>query len=430
MEKVHYEQMNETIYKETLPNGLTVILLPKKDFHKTYALFSTDFGSIDQHFIPLGESESVRMPDGIAHFLEHKMFEKEKGDVFNDFSRLGASANAFTSFTKTAYLFSSTSHFKENIETLLDFVQNPYFTENIVNKEKGIIGQEIQMYDDLPEWRVMFGLLENLYPNHPASIDIAGTIESIETITADLLYKNYHTFYHPSNMQLFVTGNIDVEETITWIKNNQKLKTFEEPQEIKRIFPDDNEVKIVPSSKIELSVNRPKVLVGIKGKSYDLKGAAALKQIISMEFLLKLLFGETSSTYLQLYDEGLIDDSFNYEYTFEREIDHLSVGGDTKNPDQLISILKNILLNAENSPELNEEHFEIVRKRSIGQVLQSLNSLEFIAHQFSDINFGDVTVFDIIPFMETIQLKDIKRAADHYMHSENLSEFQVLPKLK
>lgn len=430
MEKIEYAQLNETIYKEILPNGLTVILLPKIDFYKTYALFSTNFGSIDQQFIPIGETDFKKMPDGIAHFLEHKMFEKKDGDVFDDFSKLGASANAFTSFTKTAYLFSSTSHFKENLETLLDFVQKPYFTNKSVNKEKGIIRQEIQMYDDLPEWRVMFGLLENLYPNHPASIDIAGTIESIEDITAELLYENYHTFYHPSNMQLFVTGNFEIEQTIEWIRKNQNLKQFEEAKEIKKRYPSEENTKVIPSGEIKLPVNKPKVLVGIKGKKNKLKGAAALRQLISVEFLLKLLFGETSSTYLKLYDEGLIDDSFNYEYTFEREIDHLSVGGDTKEPDQLTSILKNLLLKAAESPDLNEKHFEIVKKRSIGETLQSLNSLEFIAHQFSDIQFEDVTVFDIIPLMESIELEDIKKVAMQYINSENMSEFRVTPKFK
>ncbi|SJN30203.1 peptidase, M16 family [Marinilactibacillus psychrotolerans 42ea] len=430
MEIIKYTNMDETIYKEILPNGLTVRLLPKTDFYKTYALFSTNFGSIDQQFIPIGETDFVKMPGGIAHFLEHKMFENENGDVFDDFSHFGASANALTSFTKTAYLFSSTSHFKENLVTLLDFVQQPYFTNESVNKEKGIIGQEIQMYDDLPEWRVMFGLLENLYPNHPASVDIAGTVESIKDINAALLYNNYQTFYHPHNMQLFITGNFELEQTIEWIRQNQNQKNFNEFQEIKRKFPSEEETKVIPRGEIKLPISKPKVLVGIKGKKHHLNGEAALRQLICIEFLLKLLFGETSSTYLKLYDEGLIDDSFNYEYTFEREIDYLSVGGDTKEPEQLINILKNLLLTIENNPDMNEKHFEIVKKSSIGEILQSFNSLEFIAHQFSDLQFENVTIFDIVPLMESIELKDIEKMAVQYIHKENMSEFRVLPKSK
>lgn len=182
MKKIVYDQLQETLYTETLDNGLTVTLLPKNEFHKTYALFTTNYGSIDNTFVPLGKGEMVTVPDGIAHFLEHKLFEKEDGDVFQKFGKFGASANAFTSFTRTSYLFSSTEKVKENLMTLIDFVQDPYFTEETVNKEKGIIAQEIQMYDDEPDWRLFFGLLSNLYPKHPLHIDIAGTVDSIMEI--------------------------------------------------------------------------------------------------------------------------------------------------------------------------------------------------------------------------------------------------------
>lgn len=426
MDIIQYDHLKETLYKEVLANGLTVFMLPKQDYYKTYALFSTDFGSIDQEFKPLNDSKLIQFPNGIAHFLEHKMFEKEEGDVFDRFSNQGASANAFTSFTNTGYLFSSTSRLKENIHTLLDFVQKPYFTDETVKKEKGIIAQEIQMYDDLPEWRVLFGLLENLYPNHPASIDIAGTVESIQDITAEMLYQNYSTFYHPCNMQLFITGNIDPEETLNWIKENQASKVFSPPEPIIKAVPEDSSTDC-SFNKIEMSVNKPKVLVGVKGKQHKLKGIMALKQVILIEFLLKLLFGETSSTYLRLYDEGLIDDSFDYDYTFERSFDFISVGGDTKEPDLLADILQNLLQNAAENPDLNERHFQTVKKRSIGQVLQSLNSLEFIAHRFSDLQFGDATIFDVVPLMEEIQLDEVKSVVASYMLKECFSTFQVLP---
>ncbi|MDP4170520.1 MAG: pitrilysin family protein, partial [Bacillota bacterium] len=200
MESLMFEQLQEELYFEKMSNGLHVYILPKKGFNKTYATFTTKYGSVDNTFVPLGKEEFVKVPDGIAHFLEHKLFEKEDGDVFQQFSRQGASANAFTSFTRTAYLFSSTSSVEKNLETLIDFVQDPYFTEKTVEKEKGIIGQEITMYDDNPDWRLYFGLIQNLYKNHPVKIDIAGTIESISHITKDWLYECYHTFYHPSNM--------------------------------------------------------------------------------------------------------------------------------------------------------------------------------------------------------------------------------------
>lgn len=426
MEAKRFEQLDETLYTETLDNGLTVRLLPKSGFHKTYALFGTDFGSIDQHFFPLGKEEAIQAPDGIAHFLEHKMFEKEEGDIFHTFSKNGAAANAFTSFTKTAYLFSSTSDVETNLETLLDFVQEPYFTEETVNKEKGIIAQEIQMYEDNPDWRLIFGLLQNLFPNHPVHIDIAGTVSSIEQITADLLYENYATFYHPNNMQLFVTGNIDPQETMEWIRNNQAAKSFAPPEDITRIFP-EKAGEIRASDQIEMDVKRSKIAIGIRGTAEQPKGREALVFTVGMEMLLKLLFGVTSTNYLALYNKGLIDDSFGFDFTFDRTFDYLSVSSDTKDPAALVNSLRKILLTAKSSPELNEEHFEIVKKRSIGQVLQSLNSLEYIAHRFNDSVYGEANVFDVVPIMEKMTLERIIELADHYIQEENLSVFQVLP---
>src|SRR5574342_730560 len=234
-----FDQLDETLHYEECENGLKVYVLEKKGFNKTFATFTTHYGSVDNHFKPLGKQENVKVPDGIAHFLEHKLFEKEQGDVFQQFSKQGASANAFTSFTRTAYLFSSTSNFENNLETLIDFVQEPYFSEKTVEKEKGIIGQEITMYDDNPDWRLYFGLIQNMYKNHPVSIDIAGTIESISHITKDMLYECYETFYHPSNMLLFVVGPISPDETMGMIKGNQSKKEYKNKPEIKRKFDEE-----------------------------------------------------------------------------------------------------------------------------------------------------------------------------------------------
>lgn len=426
MKKFEYKHLRETLYREKLDNGLTITVLPKKDYHTTFALFSTEFGAIDQQFIPNGENRFIQFPPGIAHFLEHKLFETESGDVFDQFAHHGASANAFTGLTKTAYLFSSTSYIKENIETLLNFVLEPYFTDESVEREKEIIGQEIQMYEDQPEWTVALGLLKNLYPNHPVSNDIAGTLNSIQQITADDLYRNHRTFYHPSNMQIFVAGNIDEKEIIEWVKKNQLDKHFESEKEIKRQFPVVQQQELISYKSIEADVVKAKVLIGIKGDNDDLEGVEALRYSIKMEFLLKLLFGETSTTYLKLYNERLIDDSFNYEHTVERQIDYLSIGGDAKDPYELTMILKTLLLTASESPDLNEVHFDLVKKRSIGQELQSLNSLEYIAQQFVDLSEMEASVFDIVPLMEQIELEDIKQLASSFLIEKNMSVFHVL----
>lgn len=428
MEKKIFEQLQETIYTETLDNGLRVTLLPKNDFHKTYGLFSTNFGSIDNQFVPRGKTEMITVPDGIAHFLEHKLFEKEDGDVFNTFGRLGASANAFTSFTKTAYLFSSTDHVSESLKTLLDFVQEPYFTEETVNKEKGIIAQEIQMYEDEPDWRLYFGVLGNMYPKHPLHIDIAGTVDSIMAITPELLYENHATFYHPSNMNLFVVGKLDPEETMQLIRENQLEKEFLPVETIDRVFPEETIHDIKPYDFIEMSVNRPKSIVGVKGVNQVPNGIKALEYKTTMDLLLTLIFGPTSANYLNLYDKGIIDDSFSYEFNLDRTFHFIDIGGDTSDSVAFSDEIKKLLLEAQNSSELTEENLALVKKRMIGQELQALNSLEYIANQFSQPAYGEATLFDVVPIIESITLADIKKAAEEFMIADHMTTFHILPK--
>lgn len=428
MKRIDYDQLQETLYTETLPNGLTVTLLPKNDFHKTYALFTTDYGSIDNTFVSLGGEELISVPDGIAHFLEHKLFEKEDGDVFQKFGKLGALANAFTSFTQTSYLFSSTENVKENLMTLIDFVQTPYFTEETVNKEKGIISQEIQMYEDEPDWRLFFGILSNLYPKHPLHIDIAGTVDSIMDITPDYLYQCYNTFYHPSNMNLFVVGKLDPQEMMQLIKENQEAKTFEKPRKITRYFPEETVADIVKESSVSMPVNRPKSILGVKGISEVPSGREGLVFKTKMNILLRLLFGSTSQNYLELYDDGLIDDSFSYEFNIDRSFHFLEVGSDTKNPESFNQKIKDLLLTAKDSKELTEEHLLLIKKRMIGQHLQSLNSLEYIANQYSQELFGEAALFDMVPIIEDIQLDELRDLAVEFMVEEHMSTFTIWPK--
>lgn len=429
MNKKEYPQINEVLYTETLENGLTVYLLPKNDFHKTYGLFTTDYGSIDNEFVPIGETEFVKVPDGIAHFLEHKMFEKEDGDVFQQFGKQGASANAFTSFTKTSYLFSTTDQVEQNLATLLDFVQAPYFTKETVDKEKGIIGQEIQMYLDDPNWRLFFGILGNLYPKHPLHIDIAGTVESINEITAEDLYTCYNTFYHPSNMTLFVVGKMDPEAMMAFIRENQVQKEFPEAQPIKRHFPEETATDILREESIEMAVTRSKVLVGIKGlDAVPEDGRELMKYKTTVSLLLQLLFGNTSQNYLALYDEGLLDDSFSYEFNLDRSFHFADIGGDSDEPERLAEKIEAILLSANDSSELTEANLTLLKKKMIGKYFQSLNSLEYIANQFSQSLFGEATLFDKIEVIESIQLADVQAVAEAFIRPEGLSRFYMYPK--
>ncbi|MCY8037329.1 EF-P 5-aminopentanol modification-associated protein YfmH [Bacillus paralicheniformis] len=423
---IEFKQLKETLYYEKMPGGLDVYVLPKEGFNKTYAVFTTKYGSIDNQFVPLGKEEMVRVPDGIAHFLEHKLFEKEDGDVFQQFSRQGASANAFTSFTRTAYLFSSTSNVEENLETLVDFVQDPYFTEKTVEKEKGIIGQEINMYDDNPDWRLFFGLIENMYQEHPVRIDIAGTIESISHITKDLLYECYETFYHPSNMLLFVVGPVDPEAIIRQVRENQQKKPYTDQPEIVRKEVKEPGAVFKKEQEIKMNVQSSKCLVGLKSAHPMNTGEALLKHELTINLILECLFGKSSSDYERIYEKGYIDETFSYDYTEEHGFGFVSVGGDTPEPDKLAEELKQVLFKAKET--ITAEKLELARKKKIGNFLKSMNSPEYIANQFTRYAFLETSLFDIVTVLESITLEDVHRVIQEEIEEDRISVCKVVPK--
>ncbi|MGG3880198.1 pitrilysin family protein [Bacillus smithii] len=428
MEKIQFDQLQEELYYEKMSNGLDVYILPKKGFHKTYATFTTKYGSVDNEFVPLSKDQFTHVPDGIAHFLEHKLFEKEDGDVFQQFSKQGASANAFTTFTRTTYLFSSTSNVQQNLETLINFVQDPYFTEKTVEKEKGIIGQEITMYEDNPDWRVYFGLIENMYHHHPVRIDIAGTIQSIDKITKDLLYECYYTFYHPSNMLLFVVGPVNPEEIMNQVRENQSKKNYQNQPEIRRHFekePEDvkEKLRVLP-----MDVKTPKCYVGIKGAKTDIKGIEMLRYELSINVLLEMLFGKSSQNYFDLYEKGLIDDSFFFDFTQEEGFGFAMIGSDTMNPDEFAKRIQSVLLDAKTGAYLTEDALERTKKKKIGAFLRSLNSPEFIANQFTRYAFHEMNLFDVVPTLEQLTFDDIKKVAAELIAPNRLTTFQVTPK--
>ncbi|WP_061809966.1 EF-P 5-aminopentanol modification-associated protein YfmH [Rossellomorea vietnamensis] len=428
MKKISFDQLQENLYYEKMSNGLDVYILPKKGFNKTYATFTTKYGSIDNHFVPLDEDEFVKVPDGIAHFLEHKLFEKEDGDVFQQFSKQGASANAFTSFTRTAYLFSSTTNVERNLETLIDFVQDPYFTEKTVEKEKGIIGQEITMYDDNPDWRLYFGVIQNMYKNHPVKIDIAGTIESITPITKDMLYQCYNTFYHPSNMLLFVVGSVNPEQIMNQIRSNQEKKDYEKMPEIKRKFEDEPETVAEKKQVLKMNVQSPKCLVGLKAPEPIQQGREMLRQELSMNVFLDMLFGKSSPYYSELYNDGLIDETFHYDYTQENGFGFLTVGGDTEKPDELSEKVQSLLLKAKGESLFTEEGLERTKKKKIGAFLRAINSPEYIANQFTRYAFNEMDLFEVVPTLESLKYDDIQAVAESIISEERFTVCQVVPK--
>lgn len=419
-------RIEEVIYHEKLENGLDVFLLPRKEVEKTFAIFSTRYGSVDQQFTPIGKDEPIRVPDGIAHFLEHKMFEKEDGDVFQKFSERGASANAFTSFTQTAYLFSSTTGELENVKTLLDFVQDPYFTEQTVEKEKGIIEQEIKMYDDQADWRLFFGIIGALYEKHPVRIDIAGTVESIYQITHHDLYTCYETFYHPSNMDLFVIGNFDRDEMLNLIKENQSQKQFKSPEEIKRFFHEESDKVNKKLDKLYMPVSQPKCMVGIKEKKDQLNSEVLLKNELVRDMILDLYFSKSGQYYQELYEQGLLVDKLRLELYLDTSFGFTAIGGNTTKPEQFSEKVIDMLLKIKHE-EISEEAFNRAKKKKYGELIREFNDLEGTANTFIHYHQLNVDYRDVFQELENLSIDDLKNTVKEWIDEERIAVFMILP---
>ncbi|QUN13745.1 insulinase family protein [Clostridium sp. C1] len=428
MKVIKYPTLKETLYFEEMPNGLKVYLLPKVGFSKTYGLFSTRFGSVDTTFVPLHEQDMIKVPDGIAHFLEHKMFEMEDGDASEAFAKLGASTNAFTSSSRTAYLFSTTSHEKECIELLLDFVQDIYLTDENVEKEKGIINQEIGMYDDDPDWRCYFGSIQNLYQHHPVKIDIAGTVETVASIDKATLEKCYHTFYHPSQMMLFVVGHINPDEIMKLIQDNQQQKHFSKENPIQRAVVNEPLDVAQKEAVLHIDVTMPKIIVSMKINTILTKPQERLKRELAMNLFLDIFFAKSSSLYDEWLNEELINDSFSAQFTQERDYCFLQIGGDTLYPEQL---KEKILYFIEHIHEydIRQEDFLRLKKKTMGIMISLFNSPESIANMFSRYYFEGIMIFDLIDCLNALTMDDLMSLRDlfdeHYATS-----FTILPQIQ
>ncbi|SFA76544.1 Predicted Zn-dependent peptidase [Lentibacillus halodurans] len=425
MNKLTYDHIEEVIYKEKLPNGLTVFLLPKPEMAKTYGIFSTNYGSIDQTFVPINGRERITVPEGVAHFLEHKMFEKADRDVFADFGKQGASANAYTSFTKTAYLFAATNHIEKNVKTLLDFVQDPYFSEESVEKEKGIIAQEIEMYNDQPDWQTFMGTLKAMFHQHPVKIDIAGTVDSIHTITKDDLYTCYNTFYHPENMTLFIAGNFNVQQMADLIKHNQASKDFASMEDVKRTYPDEPTSVAERERKLTMPVSIPKCTVGIKESSAELTGDVFLKKDLLQSMVVDFYFSKGGPFYRQLYDQQLIDASFYFETNLEKNVGFTFIGGNTSDPDRFADQVRE-LLQSTNQAEFNAEEVDRMKKKKIGLLLRAMNSLEFIANKYIHYDTVGVDLFTIIPVIQSLTVEDFNTFVQNWIDDKRIAVCKIM----
>lgn len=424
MSKQVYEAIAEEVYSKKLHNGLTIRLLPKQEMSKTYGLFSTDYGSIDQTFVPIGEEEEITVPDGVAHFLEHKLFEKEDRDVFADFGKQGASPNAYTSFTKTAYLFSATDNIEANLETLIDFVQDPYFSEQSVEKEKGIIAQEIKMYDDQPDWQSFMGTIKCMFENHPVNIDIAGTVDSVYSITKDDLYTCYHTFYHPENMILFLAGNFNAEQMMELIEKNQSAKEFKPMDKLQRAFPQEPEHVAAKGNRITMPVSIPKCTVGIKESADEMEPEAFLTKDLLQSMMLDYYFSKGGPFYQELYQSSLIDDSFYFETSLERNYGYSLIGGNTHHPGEFAEKVKQMLLTTNNA-SLSAETFERMKKKKIGRILRAMNSLEFIANKSVHYEALGIDFFQLIPSIQSLTLDDANTFLQNWISEDRLAVCEI-----
>lgn len=414
MQEICNKTIDEKMYFAEHESGLKIYLMHKKGYTKQFAIFAAHYGSNDCKFIIPGENDITQVPDGIAHFLEHKMFEEEEGSIFEKFSKNGASANAFTNFTTTAYLFASTDKFYENLKLLVNFVQNPYFTDENIEKEKGIIGQEIRMYEDDPNWRVYFNMLDALYHIHPVKIDIAGTIDSISKINKEMLYKCYKTFYHPSNMVLFAVGDIDINKSLKIITDNIKEKSKQGA--IKRIYPDEPNTVNKDYVEQKMSVSMPIFNIGFKDTDVGYGGKKLLKKDLSTQISLELLAGRSSDTYEELYNEGLIDNTFETEYIGEIDHGYSIIGGQSKNPRAVKDLILNKLTNTGN---FKKEDFERIKKKFMGRFLRAFNSVDGIGQSFISFYMKDINILDYLDVLKEIQYIDIINRFKHHLNKEN-----------
>ena len=390
MQMIKNLQVKEEVYIEKLENGLTVMVIPKKETLKKYVIWGTNFGSIDNHFLLKPENEEVQIPDGVAHFLEHKLFEQENGTNSLDvLSSLGVDANAYTTNDHTAYLFEANSNFYEALDELMNYVQNPYFTDENVEKEKGIIGQEINMYEDDPEWQVYMNAMKLMYKVNPINIDIAGSIESISKIDKEVLYKAYHNFYDLSNMLLVVCGDFKPEEILEEVK--KRITKTSQVREVQRIYETEPEEIVEKEKTVNMEVSMPIYAIGFKDKPEGNK----VKKCIAVQILLYLLLGKSSEGYQTLYNNGDIIGQPSLDYEFSKQYSHVLISGGARNPQKIVEMLKTQIQKFKKSG-LNEDDFERVKKKIYGDYISEYGEVGNIARMFLSDYFKGINSFDYL----------------------------------
>ena len=420
-EEKYYPAVKEMIYRTRLSNGLTVALLPKKEFKEIYGSVTVQFGSIDT-LVTEVDGDVKKYPAGIAHFLEHKLFEREdSSDLMSAFTSLGADSNAFTSFTKTNYLFSATDHFLENLELLDELVTSAYFTEDSILREQDIIQQEREMYQDDPDSCLFFSTLANLYPGTPLATDIVGSEESISQINLTNLQEDFTRFYKPVNMYLFLVGDFDVEQVQDYFERKE-LKDLD-VQEVVREKIVLQAVKQTDSMRMEVS--SPKLAIGVRGKR-EVAEADCYRYHILLKLLFAMMFGWTSDRFQKLYESGKIDASLSLEIEVTSRFHFVMLTMDTKEPVALSHQFRKAIRNFTKDLDITEEHLDIIKREMFGEFFSSMNSLEFIATQYDAFEHGE-TIFDLPKILQEITLEDVLEAGHHLIDEGDIVDFTIFP---
>ena len=420
-EEKYYPAVKEMVYRTRLSNGLTVALLPKKEFKEVYGSVTVQFGSVDM-LVTEVDGDVKEYPAGIAHFLEHKLFEREdSSDLMSAFTSLGADSNAFTSFTKTNYLFSATDHFLENLDLLDELVTSAQFTEDSILREQDIIQQEREMYQDDPDSCLFFSTLANLYPGTPLATDIVGSEESISQINLTNLQENFTRFYKPVNMSLFLVGNFDVDQVQDYFerKELEDLDVKEVARE-KLVLQDVNQ-----TDSMRMEVSSPKLAIGIRGKQ-DVVEADCYRHHILLKLLFTMMFGWTSDRFQKLYESGKIDASLSLEVEVTSRFHFVMLTMDTKEPVALSHQFKKAIRNFKKDLDITEDHLDIIKREMFGEFFSSMNSLEFIATQYDAFGQGE-TIFDLPKILQEITLEDVLDAGHHLIDDGDIVDFTIFP---
>ena len=420
-----YQSIGEKVYHTVLPSGLKIFLLPKSDFNETYAVLTSKMGSIDIRFQAPDKQVEKNYPPGLAHFLEHKLFEStDQEDILVKFTKHAAEGNAFTSFTKTSYLFSATSYIEENLDLLFSLVSQANFTNDSIAHEKNIISQEIEMYQDSSDYRLFFSTLANLYPETGLAYDIAGSLESVKEISKDDLIDAYDKFYDASNLELFIVGNFLLEDVVKKLEElDSKLKTGNKVSKERKKL-DLNPVVTLGSQRMEVST--PKLAIAMRGRD-TVSDRERFRYKILLRLLFSMMFGWTSKRFQSLYESGKIDHSLSLEVEVEDGFHFVMLTLDAEEPLTLSHQIRSAIKQFATDPDVTEEHLDTIKSEMFGDFLHGLNSMQYMANNFESHTSGE-NLFDLPKLLQSIHLADVLEVGHRFIDHCDVIDYTILPK--